>query len=134
MSHLTKVELSVSNLDALAAAAKELGGALERNCKTFDAYTRNQPCTHRITVPGINYQIGVRQETDGTYSLHMDNYGYDSSRHDGHKLTAQFGQGLTKLRQYYGVHTATQAARKKGWMVQRTTLPNGTMRLQCTGM
>lgn len=133
MSHTTRISLQVTNLDALAAAVAELGGVLERNCKTFNAYTPNQPCVHRITVPGVNYQIGVRMEPDKTYSLHLDHYTY-GSQHDGNKLVEKFGSGLSMLRQHYAISAATLAARAKGWMVQRLKLPDGTLRLQCTGM
>lgn len=75
------------------------------------------------------------KQSDGTYNLAFDGYGYDGGRrHDGHKLLEKFGDGLKKLTQTYAVQVATMAAKAKGWMVSRQTLPSGMVKLTMTGV
>lgn len=128
MSHLTKIETRILSLTALESAVKEMGATLTRDSKTFTAYNRS-PCDHRITLPGVRYEIGVRREQDGAYTLHADlNAG------DGNLLVLHFGNGLNKLTQTCAAHAAIEAARRKGWMVHRQNLPGGKIKITCTGI
>jgi hypothetical protein len=137
MSHITTIDIEVSNLDALDLAAKELGGLLQRNKTTYNWYGATpQPCAHAISLPGVHYEVGVcpRPQKPGTYSLNFDPYGSgtsSASRHDGQRVLAAFGEELTKLRQLYGVHTATLAAKKKGYLVTRKQVGHN-IKLQIT--
>lgn len=149
MSHVTTVSIKIRDLNALKAAAKEHGCEFIEGKTTFEWYrqhvgdyplpqgmTKEQmgKCDHVIRCPGINYEIGVVKTQDG-YTLAYDFYGYDGGgRHDGHKLLQKFGDGLKKLTQTYAVQVATMAAKAKGWMCQRQTLPNGTIKLSLTGV
>lgn len=133
MSHITTIDIEISNLDALDHAAKELGGLLQRNKTTYNWYgSRPNPCAHAISLPGVHYEVGVCANTKkpGTYTLNFDPYGSGNhGRHDGGRVLQAFGDGLKKLKQLYGVHTATLAAKKKGYLVTRKQV-GGTIKLQ----
>jgi hypothetical protein len=138
MSHITTIDIEISNIDALDAGAKELGGLLQRNKTTYNWYgSTPNPCAHAISLPGVHYEVGVcaHKTKPGTYTLNFDPYGSGSSngRHDGQRVLKAFGDGLKTLLQLYGVHTATLAAKKKGYFVARKQVGN-TIKLQITGV
>lgn len=138
MSHITTIDIEISNLDALDHAAKELGGLLQRNKTTYNWYGQTpNPCAHAISLPGVHYEVGVcpHPKKSGTYTLNFDPYSssHSAGRHDGQRVLAAFGSGLTKLRQLYGVHTATLAAKKKGYLVSRKQVGD-KIKLQITGV
>lgn len=129
MSHITTIDIEISNIDALDAAAKELGGLLQRGKTTYNWYgERPNPCAHAISLPGVHYEVGVCANTakPGTYTLNFDPYGSGGNygRHDGKLVLKAFGDNLKTLRQLYGVHTATLAAKKKGYLVTRKQVGN----------
>jgi hypothetical protein len=123
MSHITTIDIEIKDLTALDAACAELGGKLIRNKTSYNWYgTTPAKCDHALQIPGVRYEVGVSAHPDKpkTYQLQFDPYGYvGNSHHDGHIVEQKFGKGLTKLRQLYGVHTATLAAKKKGYLVTR---------------
>ena len=150
MSHITQVALRIRDLSALKAAVKEHGCLWLEGKQTYEYYgqvvgdyplpkgmTKEMAgkCSHAIKIPGVRYEIGVVQATDGQgYILAYDFYGYGhSSLHDGHKLLEKFGDGLKKLTQSYAVHVASMKAKAMGWMVQKQTLPSGAIKLCMTG-
>lgn len=137
MSHIVQVKVKISDLRALAAAAKELGGELVLDQKTHTFYSGKGQCEHAIKIPGVNYEVGVVKLEGGGYTLAHDPYGGDQAgygSHDGHKLTQKFGDGLKKLTQYYAVAKAEIEARAKGWMTSRQTLKNGSIKITMTGV
>jgi hypothetical protein len=124
MSHITTIDIEIKDLTALDAACAELGGKLIRNKTSYNWYgTTPAKCDHAIQIPGVHYEVGVSAHPDKpkTYRLQFDPYGSGggNTRHDGRIVEQKFGTGLTKLRQLYGVHTATLAAKKKGYLVTR---------------
>jgi hypothetical protein len=131
VSHLTVAPLKILDIEALRAAAKSLGGQLEQS-KVFTSYTGDKnPCEYRITLPGVNYQVGVIYNAkDKSYSLSHDNYGYQGSHHDGHLLEDKFGRGLAKLTQQYTRQVVLSKARNSGWMVSEKRLADGRLQLQ----
>src|SRR5215475_6132674 len=67
MSHITKINLIVKDLDAMAKACERLGLELVRNQKTFVGY-RNGQCEHVIRIKDAvagTYQIGLAKRADG---------------------------------------------------------------------
>lgn len=127
MSHITTIATKILSLDALEAAARELGGQLVRGKREQRSYQNGLTCDHVIAVPGCVYEVGVNKQPDGSYTLGFDAYG------QGQKLVKAFGSGLQKLSQMYSVHAATIAARAKGYMVQRVAGKGGVIRLAVSG-
>jgi len=123
MSHLMTAQLRVTSIKDLTKAVAVFGGVLEE-ARTFNSYIEEH-CDYRIKIPGCTYQIGVRQQKDGTYTLHYDTYS------DGRKLVEKFGQDLGKLKQEYGVQRVMSAAKlQRGWRFVRKKLPNGKIQLR----
>lgn len=127
MSHITTIATRILSLDALEAAARELGGQLVRGKREQRSYQDGLACDHVIQLPDCRYEIGVVKTKDDSYALAFDSYG------QGQKLVKAFGTGLQKLSQLYSVHAATIAARKKGYLVQRVAGKGGVIRLAVSG-
>jgi|APCry1669188910_1035180.scaffolds.fasta_scaffold21088_2 hypothetical protein len=147
MSHVSSINLHIKDLAALRAACHELGLTFLENKKSFewyghwvddysaqDAAYRNgiKPedygkCAHAIKIPGTTYEIGVVNNPKGPgLTLVYDFWG------PGETIKQTLGIGLEKLKQIYSTHAATNAARKKGWTIQRTQTANGTIKLNMT--
>jgi hypothetical protein len=130
MSHVTNIDIEVSDISALESAVAEMGGTFLRNKKNYAWYGHSVgdyplptgftkemlgKCEHAIGLKGTEYEIGVVRNPakPKTFTLLYDFWG------PGQKLKSHFGDGLTKLKQMYGVHAATLAAKKKGYLVTR---------------
>lgn len=135
MSHLTTAPAKCLDIDALRAAARHFGGELIE-AKTFSTYQHGQKCDYAITLPNVRYQVGVRKEKTGEYTLHFDPFSYDennmsnANRHDGSKLVKAFGKGLNLLTQRCAAETVLKAARRKGVLCEMKTLSNGNLQLR----
>lgn len=150
MSHVSLVTTEVTDLAAVEAMCVEKGWQFKRNQKTWkwygswqadysapDAAYRNGvsvedygKCEHAIGVPGTDWEIGlVKNKQTGGYKLVYDFFG---SR--GRPLQQAIGKDGGSFLQGYGIAKATLIARSKGYSVQRTALPNGTVKLTVTGM
>jgi hypothetical protein len=139
MSHITEIETVVNDLDALAEAAKRLGGELVRDQKSYRWFGRwvgDTPappdlkvedmgkCHHAIRIKGCNYEVGVTRKADGSFRLQFDYY-------DGALNRAIGGPKAPKLMQAYAVEKAKAEARRKGHLVMaERVLADGTIRLQ----
>jgi hypothetical protein len=127
MSHLTKIETKISDIDALRKACHEAGFTFSEE-KAFYWYRGTNPCDYRIDVPGVNYQIGVIQTQEGDYALLYDNWNPVQR-----KYTQELPTAANKVRQLYVVHVATKQAQKRGMRVQRKVEKDGTITLTITG-
>lgn len=140
MSHVTNIDIEINSLPALEAAIQEMGGVFVRNKTNYTWYghhvgdfplpagfTKDMlgKCEHAIALKGTEYEIGVVRNPakPSTYTLLYDFWG------PGEKLRTHFGDGLKKLKQMYGVHAATLAAKKKGYLVSRKQVGD-TIKLQ----
>ena len=130
MSHLTQAPLKILDIAALRAAVSSFGAQLTEK-KTFHSYEGENKCDYCISLPNVYYEVGVRREKDGRYSLHHDPFGYENSGgHDGHKLVAAFGTGLGKLCQQYAAQVLKAKSKLNGWTCVQKSLPNGKLQLQ----
>jgi hypothetical protein len=141
------VELKVTNLEDLKAAAEICGLEFRENQKTHrwygnwvndysqsNAAYRNigvdpknyGKCEHALAVKNnpSAYEIGVVRADDGTYRLMYDFYGSH-----GRALQNCVGNNADKLQTEYGVAAATRAARQRGNIVRRENLDNGRIKL-----
>lgn len=145
MSHVVMIELEVKDLDAVEKAAKDLGGELVRNQKTFRwyghwmndysaedaAYKQGiKPedygkCEHIIRHPNCSYDIGLVKKEGGGYRVVADEWFSGG-------LTKVFGQGMQALKQRYGTHVAAKIMRGQGFIVNEIKTKTGDIRLVCT--
>lgn len=149
MSHVVSVDIKITDIKALQMACAELGLTFKPNQQTHAWYGKwvndyNEDnaafrqgikpedygkCVHAIGVPGSGYEIGVVKHQSGEgFTLAWDFFG------TGKKINDTIGAGGEKLKQMYGVCKATLIAKSKGYIVSRSTLPNGTVKLQVSGV
>lgn len=140
MSHITKINLLIKDLDSLGKACDKLGLELVRDQKTFkwfghfvgdsrppkemaeQGYTaeRYGTCDHAVRVKGnkLAYEIGVVKRSDGKgYMLAWDSWA------GGHGLLAATGytardQGATKLRDWYAAEVSRKQMSRQGFRVK----------------
>jgi hypothetical protein len=129
MSHITKINLIVKDLDAMDKAAKRLGLELVRNQKTFKGWTEGR-CDHALRVVGApvgTYEIGLKQRADGKgYDLQWDGHmgahyvsamplyskvGY------GEAITFNQPASTSKLLDWYAAEVSQKQMRKQGFRV-----------------
>lgn len=100
MSHLAKGKTRLKDLAAMRSAAQELGGELNEGQKTFIWYSdRNNHCDHAISIKGKKhaYEIGLRQQQDGSFEMVYDTF--------DNNLERQFGKDMVKLVDSYNLHS-----------------------------
>lgn len=150
MSHVADVDVKLLDLDDVEAAIKPYGGTLIRGKKTHRWYgrfendwqdqraavNRRDPatfgkCDHAISFPGINYEIGLCRNADGSYTPVYDSYG-NYSTHDGQKLEQLLGVGLTKLVDEYGCAVTLRMMAMEGFLAERVVDANGDILAVCT--
>lgn len=146
MSHVADVDIKIKDLEAAALAAKAVGGELKLGQKTHKWYgqfmndwnsqdaaaKRRDPktfgkCDHAITFPGIDYEIGLCKETDGSFTAVYDNWG------SGKKIAdACGGLKLPKLKDEYAAAVSTRMLARRGFRVTRTTGAKGEIVLKAS--
>ena len=153
MSHIASVELEIKDLDALAAAAEQVGLAFRRDQATYHCWAtgrsreavetfargRNQTlddflppgytfedlgrCAHAIHLPGTPYELGVVARRDGRPGYALHG--------DLGMMRAQVDQYVSKLRQAYAEQVAVKQARREGFrVVGRRVGQDGKVHLQ----
>jgi hypothetical protein len=130
VSHISKIELVIKDLEALKTACKRMGFEFREGQKTYQWYGRwvgDSPmpegvteeelgkCNHAIHVPGAKYEIGVVRKGNAYILL------YDSWIKGG--LTKHIGKDAGKLKQIYAVEKIRLEARKKGMKVLESIKP-----------
>jgi hypothetical protein len=139
MSHVAKIELQISDLDALKAACRRLGLEFATDQKTYiwygeymgdhalpEGFTAEDlgKCDHAIRVPGALYEIGVVKR-QGKYALLWDFW------HQG-GLEQVLGQEASRLKQAYVAERIHKEARRKGYHVREQETERGLrLRLEC---
>jgi len=120
MSHTATVATKITDLNAIKEACKmlKLPAPVIGTHKMYDGKT-----VTGVAVRLENWQFPIVIDTK-TGEIHYDNYhGNWGSEEE-----------LKKFKQHYGVAKAKLIAKKQGYFVKQFTLPNGTIRLQVTGM
>lgn len=145
MSHTSTVKsIKIQSVTALRAAVAELAQSGVRCSLVENAVPRafydNQAGMGKadfvVKLDAAKYDIGLYKTADGSYEARTDFFGGSVAQSLGAPAScpetreqAQMG----KLFQMYGVHAATEAARKKGHMVRRVNKQDGTIALEVTG-
>jgi hypothetical protein len=132
LSHITKIELKIKDLECLKQACETLGFEFRENQKNYAWYGRwvgNQPlpeeisedelgtCDHAIHVPGCQFEVGVLKK-GRHYILLWDTWVKG-------KLTNALGKDAGILKQAYTVATVKKAARKKQYRITETKTETG---------
>lgn len=145
MSHTTSIKaVKIQSVTALRAAVAELAQTGTRislqEGGTPRAYFANQAgmgaADFVIRLDDSKYDIGLYKQQDGSYEARTDFFGNEINKVLGgtptkpeYREQAQMG----KLFQMYGIHAATETARRKGHTVRRITGKNGLIQLELTG-
>lgn len=125
MSHFATIQTQIKDIVALKAACNELGVSVIENAEARGYSTNNQHGDYVIRLKGP-YDIAVNLQQDGTYGLTTDWYA-------GH-VEKEVGKDFGKLIQLYGVYKATAEARRKGHVVQRRAMTDGSIKLSIGGV
>ena len=123
MSHVSKIETVITNINTLKKACNNLGLVFKENQKTykwFGQFVGDYPlpegmtkedlgkCDHAIEVPNANYEIGViKNKNKEGYSLYWDFW-------SGGKLIEHLGQNAWKLTQEYTIQQGIYSAGLEG--------------------
>ena len=125
MSHFTSIKTQIKDINALRLACQELGLELNEKTNARGYATKVRPGDWVIRLKGP-YDIALNAEKDGTFGLTTDWWA-------GH-VAREVGPGYGKLLQLYGVHKATQEARKRGLTVARQARNDGSIKLVLSGV
>jgi hypothetical protein len=128
MSHMVVMNVpKIKNMKSLERACKSLGLTLNMEKKQAQYWAGNKmQCDGVISCPGSSYEIALKKESDGSYSMQMDNY--------CPKLSGAVGRSGGKLSQHYQIEEHKRAARNAGKEIAGcNVLPNGTIELQIRG-
>jgi hypothetical protein len=124
MSHWTKIETQIRDAAALREACGELGLELLENTQAR-GYGDNRITADLVIRLKGPYDIALQRGGSG-YGLTTDWWG-------GH-VEKEVGKDYGRLLQLYGVHKTRLEARRKGFMVQRRTLGDGSIKLTIGGV
>jgi hypothetical protein len=117
LSHISRIELEIKDLEDLKRACSRLGVDFIGNQKTFHWYGGTKECECAIRIPGATYEIGVVRESN-RFALVWDSY-----RAGG--LEAKFGKNAGLLKQAYAVERVRREATLKGYRVVETKTDAG---------
>ncbi len=140
MSHVSKIELEITDLTALKMACKEMGLEFIENQTTYKWYGRlvnsqDTPlpegltekdlgkCTHAISVPNAEYELGVLRYK-GKYIILCD--WWDS------KLKLKIGKDANLLKQNYTVQRIKAEARKQRFRFNKQHTKEGGIKITLT--
>lgn len=113
MSHIAKVSLEIKDLDAFARACTRCGVEFLRDVSEFRYYRgKKAPCEHAVRVNSQAYEMGLRREAKGGWSLVADFY------MGGMGLVDKVGEGAKTLKQFYAVEASKSVAQRRGFTVQ----------------
>jgi hypothetical protein len=115
MSHFTKCDLKMTNMEALKRALQDMKleyqEAEEGHTVSVRGY-RGQTLDAAISVPMGSYDIGVVRADDGTIDLMADWWGVETSKGVSEE------EFKTQLRQRYAYHNVLIACEAKGYTVE----------------
>jgi hypothetical protein len=115
MSHFTKCDLKMTNLEALKRALEEMQLAVveaaEGQSVSVRGY-RGQKLDAALSIDMGTYDIGVVRAEDGTYDLVADWWGVETTKGVSEE------EMKTRLRQRYAYHNVLMACQAKGYEVE----------------
>jgi hypothetical protein len=115
MSHFTKCEMKMTNLQALVAALEDLELSYqqaEQGQAVRVRGWRGQELDAAISIDMGKYDIGVVGNADGTYDLTADWWGVETTKGVSEE------EFKNRLSQRYQYHNVKQACEAKGYSVE----------------
>lgn len=128
MSHITQIKTQITDINALAAAAGQVGAELVRQA-TFRSFGgRRYSCDYAIRIPGNTdaYEIGVAKSEVG-YTLLFDSWA------GGRGMMEKVGNNCDQLLQAYDEQLAMDQVKllqAQGWTLSRQVTKEGDVRLE----
>jgi len=124
VSHWSAVKTQFKDLGSLKAAAAELGLNWLDGTTANVGYATLDKLVGTLNGQQRGHTIGVRKESDGTYSLHTDwMFGVDEI----------VGREYARLKQIYGVRTVEAKAKARGLTTKRIQV-GGKINLEIGGL
>lgn len=127
MSHFTKCDLKMTNLEAIKRALEEMElkhEVAEQGQSAVVRGYRGQTLDAAIKIDMGKYDIGVVKAADGTYELVADWWGVETTKGVTEEEFAQ------RLNQRYQYHNVKIACEDKGYSVEEeTNEEDGTINL-----
>lgn len=140
MSHVTTIDLFITDLDSLAKACDRLGLELVRGQKTFKSYQQGLKCEHLIrakkSTDGLGYEMGLVKRADGKagYALSWDHTMardlVKAVTYDG-KISYGRTGNADKLKDWYAAEVAQKQMRRQGFSV-RAVQKQGKVQVLCS--
>jgi hypothetical protein len=129
MSHLTTIKTQYNDVDTLREAVETFGLELTQggNCRYFSG----KPAVDwLVTLPG-NYDVGFKQEADGSLSVMCDSELFKPTIYNGQKSVAyeKWGDKFERLTGEYNAIRITNIYRRKGHSVSRETRQDGSIKV-----
>ena len=122
MSHISTIQVIITDLEALKQACTSLGFTFVENCHLFHWYgskghsSGTNTCDHVIRIPQARYEVGVVKHNDH-YQLKADFW--DT------RLKDQIGENGSRLTQQYAVERVKYEARKKRYRIHQQPIQGG---------
>jgi len=124
MSHISRIQLDVNNLNCLEKAVKKLGGTFHKNKTEFSYYAgRKGKCLHAASFPNCSFDLGIIKGENNDYVLQWDSYSSGG-------LSKVLGENANKLKQTYAVEVAKNVAKMQGYIFTEKTKENGVIELK----
>jgi hypothetical protein len=121
MSHLVKQksDVKITDLDTLSQACQRLGLVLNKSKKVARYYAGNTTkCDAVIECPGSQYEIAVKQQTDGSYAIEADLFDSKLRNMVSTEKDKYYGEAACdKLFQAYRVEEVVNQAVNDGYTV-----------------
>jgi hypothetical protein len=128
MSHFTTVETKINDLVCLKRALEDLGLVYEEGTQNQLATVRGwRGATSQADMSikaSASYDIGLRQNTDGTYALNADWWGIEEETQEKQEVLQQ------RILQRYAFHKAKNEAEKQGFTIDEEGVEaDGTIKM-----
>lgn len=127
MSHITTVDVQVTDVAVLYKVCQQFGLHLDDKKKTYRTYGGvTNSCEACIYDPDNEsaYEIGLVKKGDH-YTVNYDDW------RGGKGMMEKVGKGCGRLMQRYSIETAKKQARKLGWSYSEVKQEDGSIHLQC---
>lgn len=123
MSHFSQLKTKIRDIQALSAAAKQLGLTLQKDGVVRGYNGNRSKADYLIRLTG-NYDVGFVKQADDSYALIADWY--------TGSVKSQIGEEGGLLLQHYALALAAAEAIKQNYQVSYTKLEDGTIRMTLT--
>lgn len=126
MSHITRLEIQITDLNALEHACVSVGVELRLQQKTFRHYANQRSaCECAIVVPNNAqaFEIGLVRSPQNAdaYELRTDFW------MGGYGLVQQVGENAERLLQHYAAHMSVKQLMSEGYRVDMETDAEGNI-------